>query len=96
VVGVKVITREEGGQSILITLHDPKERHDNGDTCATIQRLLENTGIARVTYVIAIISFVGARKNENLSIASEERVKTCARLAKEALFTDDPTKLFGS
>ena len=44
----------------------------------------------------AIISFVGAKKNENLSIAYEERVKTCARLAKKALFTDDPTKLFGS
>jgi hypothetical protein len=38
---------------------------------------------------------VSARKNKHLSIAYEERVKTCARLAKKALFTDDPTKLFG-
>jgi hypothetical protein len=95
VVGVKVITREEGSQSIMITLQDAKEGQDNGDTCATIQRLLDDTGIARVGQVVTIISLVGARKNENLSIAYEERVKTCARLAKKALFTDDPTKLFG-
>jgi hypothetical protein len=43
----------------------------------------------------AIISVVGAKKNENLSIAYEERVKTCARLAKKALFTDDPTNCLG-
>jgi hypothetical protein len=48
VVGVKVITREEGGQSIMITLQDAKEGQDNGDTCAPIQRLLDDTGIARV------------------------------------------------
>jgi hypothetical protein len=96
VVGVKVITREEGGQSIMITLQDPKEGQNNGDTRSTIQRLLDDTGIVRVGQVIAIISFVGARKNENLSIACEERVKTSARLAKKAMFTDNPTKLFGS
>jgi hypothetical protein len=39
---------------------------------------------------------VGARKKENLMVAYEERVKMCARLAKKALFTDNPTKLFGS
>jgi hypothetical protein len=48
VVGVKVITREEGGQSVMIALQDPKEGQDNGDTGATIQRLLDDTGIARV------------------------------------------------
>jgi hypothetical protein len=48
VVGVKVITREEGSQSIMITLQDPKEGQDNGNTCAAIQRLLNDTGIARV------------------------------------------------
>jgi hypothetical protein len=96
VVGVKVITREEGGQSVRITLQDAKQGQDNGDTRAAIQRLLDDTGIARVGQVIAIKSFVGARKNENLTMAYEERVKTCARLAKKALFADDPTKLFGS
>jgi hypothetical protein len=48
VVGIKVITREEGGQSIMIMLQDAKEGQDNGDTSATIQRLLDDTGIARV------------------------------------------------
>ena len=91
-----MITREERCQSIMIPLQDAKEGHDNGDTCATIQGLLDDTGIARVGEVIAIISFVGARKNENLSIAYEERVKTFARLAKKAPFTNDPTELFGS
>jgi hypothetical protein len=46
--GVKMITREEGGQSILITLQDAKDSQDNGETCATIQRLLDDLGIARV------------------------------------------------
>ena len=80
----------------MITLQDAKQGQDNGDTRATIQRLLDDTGIARVGHVIAIILFVGARKNENLMVAYEERVKTRARLAKKALFTGNPTKLFWS
>jgi hypothetical protein len=39
---------------------------------------------------------VSARKHEYLSIAHEERVKPSARLAKQTLFTDDSTELFGS
>ena len=73
-----------------------KERRNNRDPCASINRLFDNAGIARIDQVIAIISFVGAGKNENLSIAHEDRVKACARLPKKALFTDDATELFGS
>jgi len=48
VVGIKVITREEGGQSVMIALQDPKEGQDDRDAGATIQRLRDDTGIARV------------------------------------------------
>jgi hypothetical protein len=48
VVGVKVITREKCDQSIMITLHDVEDGYDNGDTCSTIQWLLDDIGIAGV------------------------------------------------
>jgi hypothetical protein len=43
-----MITREEGDQRIRITLQDAEEGQDDGDTCATIQWLLDDMGIARV------------------------------------------------
>jgi hypothetical protein len=52
-------------------------------------------GIRGAGQVLGIISFVGARQDEDLAIVLEDRVKTRARLTKEALSTDNPAELFG-
>lgn len=63
-----MVTREEGDDSVSITLQEMKERRNDRDPRASIHRLFDNAGIAGIDQVMAVKFFVHSGENENLSI----------------------------
>jgi hypothetical protein len=63
-----VVTRKEGDHSIIITLQEMKERRNDRDPRASINRLLDNAGMPATDQVVTVISLVRTGKYEDLSI----------------------------
>jgi hypothetical protein len=63
-----VVAREEGDHSVSITLQEMKERRNDRDPRASINRLFDKAGIPAIDQVVMVISFVRTGKYEDLSI----------------------------
>jgi hypothetical protein len=63
-----VVTREEGDHSVSITLQEMKERCNDRDPRASINRLFDDAGMSTIDQVVTVISFVRTGKYEDLSI----------------------------
>src|SRR5215470_2648255 len=88
-----MIEREETGDGIRITSHDMKEREEDCDTRAAIDRLHESRGVLGFHHVLSVIFLVRARENENLSIPREDWLETTPRLREKAFIADDAAEL---
>ncbi len=88
-----MIAREKADDGFRITQQDMDDRHGYCDSCPAIQRLLDDTGIARVSEFLTVIAFVGMRHDRNLAVSLEEWVEAGSSLTKQTVISHDAAEL---